>query len=434
MKKPTPASIYLSTRRSLQAIKDLQDKNKKNRSNFSIIPYDSLLITYWYQNAHFDPYVKVKKNKLTLLIPENFSIIENPKVSLEIIYQLVAIARSNKKIHYINCDHSRLTRHDLAAEALLGLITREFEKEYISRNRKLKISGILPKDDYLTTYISAIGVIRDLDVTHNLLSDDRAGKLKIINKRSNYYHNKTTSGAADYNEYTAKKFVDFINECLEKIGKELTLEAIDLLSEYTGEIINNASEHGGLKDWTIRGYLDEIGEERICEITIFNFGKTISDTFLELPLDSYAFQSVKLYIESHHKSGYFSPAWTKETLITLAALQGDISSKNKNEFCDRGQGTVDMINFFQNIHNECTKHNSPNAKMVLLSGSTHIYFDGTYKMNDDHDGRKVIAFNKQNSLDYPPDSAYVKKLDGVNFPGTIISIKFSLEDTNLKDV
>lgn len=72
--------------------------------------------------------------------------------------------------------------------------------------------------------------------------------------------------------------------------------------------------------------------------------------------------------------------------------------------------------------------------MAILSGNTHILFDGKYAMDKEPNGRKVIAFNDENSLLAPPDSSYVKTIGPRKFPGTIISIKFSLEKTQMQDV
>jgi len=43
--------------------------------------------------------------------------------------------------------------------------------------------------------------------------------------------------------------------------------------------------------------------------------------------------------------------------------------------------------------------------MVMLSGDTHILFDGTYRMKHDSTGRDVLAFNQRNSLAEPPGAA-----------------------------
>ena len=53
--------------------------------------------------------------------------------------------------------------------------------------------------------------------------------------------------------------------------------------EYTGEILNNAEDHSGSDDVVITGYLDNSNSTHLCEIAIFNFGKTIAETFREMP-------------------------------------------------------------------------------------------------------------------------------------------------------
>jgi len=64
--------------------------------------------------------------------------------------------------------------------------------------------------------------------------------------------------------------------------------------------------------------------------------------------------------------------------------------------------------------------------MVIVSGSTYIEFDGKYEMRPNHDGVRIIAFNETNDLTEKPDPSYVRRLAGVSFPGTLISLKFPL--------
>ena len=64
--------------------------------------------------------------------------------------------------------------------------------------------------------------------------------------------------------------------------------------------------------------------------------------------------------------------------------------------------------------------------MVIVSGSTYVLFDGTYQMQANAEGNRIIAFNGANDLRERPDSTYVRQLEGVSFPGTVISLKFSL--------
>jgi hypothetical protein len=429
MKKLTWAEAFLTEKHSSAAIAKLISKNKSTKST-KPTKYVSKIIDYWVTKSSLINYSK--KSRLDIIIPNNFSIIDNPKSVINTISQISATARSNKKIHHIVYNHSNMTKHDLAAESLLGLIAKEFKNEYTSKKRKLKISGHFPRNADLTQSIKVIGLIKDLGIRHEYLPQERENMLQTFNMASKKQIEKISSGASDYKELAAKKFVDHINKCLNRISKALTAAAMDSLGEYAGEILDNAIEHGGIGDWTIRSYFDAQHTPPICEIAIIDFGKTMAETFLDLREDSYAYKSVRAYIVQHESQGMFSPYWSKETLLTLAALQGDISSKNKSTETDRGQGTVEMIDFFIKMHSECSQNNSEKAKMVLLSGNTQIIFDGTYKMKSDKNGRKTIAFNNENSLLKPPDRNYVKNLEDVNVPGTIISIKFCLQESSMQ--
>ena len=75
--------------------------------------------------------------------------------------------------------------------------------------------------------------------------------------------------------------------------------------------------------------------------------------------------------------------------------------------------------------------------MILLSGSTHILFDGKYQLKEGHkgdsNGRLTIAFNQYNDLTRRPDPDYVRSLKGF-FPGTLISMRFSVDNRYLSSV
>lgn len=208
------------------------------------------------------------------------------------------------------------------------------------------------------------------------------------------------------------------------------------MSKYTGEILNNAQDHSGHDEAIITGYLDNSNSTHLCEIAIFNFGKTIADTFREMPGTSYTHEEIDGYIKEHQKWSLFGSDWTKDNLLTVVALQGHISSKNLRKDQDRGQGTVDLIEFFQRMHKQCIDVEQSNSmtEMAILSGSTHIYFDGSYTMREDSNGRKVIAFNHTNDLHQKPDSKYVKNLHDLFFPGTVISIRFPMKHEDIESL
>ena len=268
-------------------------------------------------------------------------------------------------------------------------------------------------------------MVRNLEVEHEYLREDESKNLRVF-RRCSTTKSFATFDAADFKEKTTRSFVDHINACLKDHDRRLTDEAVQKLSDYTGEIIANAEDHSGNYDWSIIGYLDNDADSHMCEINIFNFGKSISETFRSLKSDAYIMTQISPYLEAHRKKSFFSPGWNEDDLLTLVALQGHISSKNLNMHDDRGQGTVDLINFFQKVHSECTCEKNSSARMAILSGSTFILFDGKYMMEADARGRQIIAFNDTNDLNDAPDKKYVYNIDN-HFPGTLIAIRFQLQ-------
>jgi len=213
------------------------------------------------------------------------------------------------------------------------------------------------------------------------------------------------------------------------VDRQMTPRGRAALLSYTGELIDNIEQHGQSANWYISSYLDPDRIPPTCEVAIFNFGLTFADTFQALAQSSFPRQLVAPYLEAHHRGGWFSPAWNTEDLLTLVALQGGISSKASDSSDTRGQGTVDLITFFQDICAACDPGSLAHARMAMLSGNTHILFDGTYRMAPDSTGRQVLAFNVANSLAEPPDSRYVRHLRDIRFPGTVGSIRFPLQHT-----
>jgi hypothetical protein len=139
----------------------------------------------------------------------------------------------------------------------------------------------------------------------------------------------------------------------------------------------------------------------------------------------------------HKTKGFFAiltkyvdiylPIWQEESLWTLYALQEGVSRfRNTVGHIDRGNGTVKMIEFFSELA-------SGRPQMALISGRTHILFDGKYRISPievDGEIRKVIAFNNNNDLRERPDPDYVRTLRN-HFPGTLISLRFQLKQADL---
>lgn len=383
-------------------------------------------------SEHFSGPTVMHQGHLVIPIPEKFSTIENPEFVIALLGQFAKTMQENRA-RGINLDHSNLRTYDLAANGLLDIIAVELEREDWKRRRKIKWRGVYPSDPHIRRFIQALGIVKHLDILHEAPKPKEASVLRVFDVRNRHYYRSSNPNRADYKTKVVQQFAEHINSCLCDHGRELTKLARHKLCEYTGEILDNAEEHAGMLDWTIQGYLDNSRDVPFCEIAIFNFGTTIAGTLDALSRTSYTWKQIAPYLLHHRRRNMFQKSWAEHDLLTLIALQGHVSSKNTSPSDTRGNGTVDLIEFFQKVHSECNGSGDGLAKMAILSGSTHILFDGTYRLMGQSDGRKMIAFNKQNDLEFPPDQKYVKRLNGVYFPGTVISMRFPLSSTSTKE-
>lgn len=380
--------------------------------------------------AASSPKINPSKGKgIKQSFPETFSILDHPEQAIAAIQSLAYKMRAQRP-GQVFLDLHAVRKYDLGANALLDVLVEEFSKQSSNSKRKINWRGTYPTDPAHKRFFQALGVIKRLKIEHEYPPQSISDKLVIFDARSKYYHKSTRAHETDKKSRETAKFANHINDCLQTVHRQMTEQARSSLCRYISEIIDNAEQHAGeLQDWTIQGYLDPTVDTPLCEITIFNFGKSISETIHNLDTHSYTRSQIQQYVDMHQKGKIFRKGWRLEDLYSLMALQGNVSSKNKSEQDTRGNGTVDLINFFQRVYKECRADTTlidHGARMAIVSGSTYMVFDGKYQMGKTENGNWVIAFNKDNDLESAPDGDYIRQLDGVSFPGTLISIKFPL--------
>ena len=367
----------------------------------------------------------LRTRKIRFTLPPSFSIIDSPERAIAALANFARAMRTDKR-GTVYIDFSKLSKYDLGANGLLDVIVDELSVESKRSGRIVRWRGNFPSDPAHARFVRAMGVIKRLKVVKEYPSPQDEPHLTLFDKRCRHYMRVLRPHQIDMKSRITAEFSDHINRCLKTIDRQLTPDARRSLCAYVGEILDNAEQHSGRLDWAIQGYLDTQVEIPMCEVVIFNFGRSIAETFEALPPESFTRLQIQRYIDLHTKRRLFSAVWRKEDLYTLIALQGNVSSKNEKDTDTRGNGTVDLIEFFQRMHAECSAATDASARMVIVSGSTSILFDGTYKMESQSNGAGVIAFNAGNSLEDLPDREYVRKLEGVCFPGTLIGLMFPL--------
>jgi hypothetical protein len=432
MRKPRPSEAFLSDKRAHKA--QLRWTHEGPGRHHGASRHAPAPWAGWPRDHYLQQLAKCAQSKPTVpradvRIPATFSIIDAPEDALRAI-GLIAAAAGRDDVSAIHYDHSAVHRYDLAAEAILDMVAMDVQGKRKGTRRPLRFTGTFPNNPEANRFIRAIGITHYLDIPEAKLPPSEESKLRRFYQKRRTPDPSAKTTVSSEKATVLEQFADQIDECLRTIGREMTPRGRSALLFYSGELIDNIEQHARSANWYISSYLDPDGSPPICEVAIFNFGLTFSDTFESLPADSFPQTVVTPYLTAHESRGWFSPAWRTEDLLTLVALQGGVSSKSAGPTDTRGQGTVDLITFFQDICTACAAAAvAGEARMAMLSGSTHILFDGTYRMVPDSTGREVLAFNQRNSLAEPPDARYVRRLQGVKFPGTVVSIRFPLQQT-----
>jgi hypothetical protein len=371
------------------------------------------------------------QTSLHLQIPRSFSMLLDPEAVLSLVAAFAKTCQS-RAISDVFVDFSNIASQDLGAHALLDKLVDEIVAQVSMQKGRIAWKGNFPNDPALRRFIQAMGIIRQLGLTNRYLKSVDANKIHLFERRCRHYvrdmkpinpDDKTAQGNA------AQRFVDHVNKCLAREGRQLTPEGRGKLCEYVVEVIDNAENHAGMVDWTIQGYVDMAMAEPACEIVIFNFGKSIAESLDALPVTSYTVEKqIRPYVDLHIQKGWLSQKWRREDLLTLIALQGSVSCKNQSPTGTRGQGTADLIQSFQAINDERRVEGAQPASMYIISGTTRILFDPKYRIVRGEDNLRKIAFNSSNDLNQPPDPKCVMPLPkGQKLPGTMIGIKFIVQ-------
>lgn len=374
------------------------------------------------------------QTSLRVTVPAKFSMLDAPQQVLKLVSEF-ALTHRNRTISDVTVDMASVAVQDLGAHALLDKLVDEIASEAKMKNRRVGWRGSFPQDAGRRRFVAAMGIVRQLGLTARYFHVADAGKIHLFERHCRYYVRQARPpNPNDKSEQAnaAERFSNHIDRCLQREGRALTAEGRMQLCNYVVEIIDNAETHAGMVDWTIQGYIDTALDEPQCEVVIFNFGKSIAETLDELPDSSYTKVQIQKYLDLHQSNGWFGPQWRKEDLLTLIALQGTVSSRNITENHTRGQGTADLIEFFQLMNDERGIEGNSPATMYIVSGGTRVLFDPKYRMETIDGGPRLIAFNADNDLKQPPDPLCVMPLVGCRLPGTMIGIKFAVKASILQ--
>ncbi|HCH1021652.1 TPA: hypothetical protein NKP51_002901 [Vibrio parahaemolyticus] len=408
---------------------------KKAMEDASFIKTDNNPILRDLSRIYKNTQLKAKDNNQSFYkfkAPSVFDIFSDPESVLKSLGKL-QVSLSDKKIKKVFFSQSKVTKTSLASEFLLGRLALEYQDYRAEIDSPIDYEGKLPKDRRACELTRHIGILSEA-----ISPGNKSMKFEVTNgsvhvyKVDNRLNEAASVSSDDKKTNTANGCVAHLEKCLNEQLLTLKEQAATKLRYCIGEILDNANDHCNRTApvWFVRSFLNTSSKRgRFFELMVLNLGDTIAETFEELPKESKAKKLAMKYVDKHLGKE------SKCNLLTVSALQGNTSSK-KDSDPTRGQGTVNLIETFEDIHRSYVElrvrgiENSA-AQMNLISGSTVVKFDGTYhshtEVNSKGEESVTIAFNKESSLELPPDSSFVYSMKGVYFPGLMINIRIPLQ-------
>ena len=363
----------------------------------------------------------------TIIIPEVFSVSENPETVIKLLRKMYTILRC-KKTKTLFFDHSHCINLGLSASTIMDIIVLAVDKYRKKQGDFLNLMGHLPHNKAAKDILLASGLPYHLNAESFTHFDEKhVERFKTVKGQ----HDISANKAAE----TSTKLMLYFNKCLKTQNMELNDEGKRLLSRILGEVISNCEIHGGeFSTWYTQGHYQIKDDNSFGEMQMLflNLGETIYEG-LKNSSSNETKHKLTHILDLQRKN--INANWDEEMIFTLFALQEGISrlrDKNIKGYEGRGSGTVSMIEMFNDI-GKC--ENGLKPQMTIISGRTQIKFTDSYKMECvefDKDivfgtgEKRIIAFNKENNIYSSPDMNNVIKMSEY-FPGTVISLKFYLD-------
>ena len=397
-------------------------------------------------NAEDSPffYKKIKKYRCPsnglISLPQNFSIIENPKDSFGVLCTLLSalFVEGLKKVvlDYKDCTHVDLTTQVFLDSIILDYLTfsETYNKRSVSHHKvryRSTFSGIHIHDENVRKMLFSVGTPKVLNIK-SVHYDDVTPYYMC---RHDAVNEKDNRKLIEQKDLDTTDLADYVVDCLAKVNKQLTLDAIGALCTVIGEALINAEEHSTMRyRYSIGYFKDEMvngKHEGVFRLVIMNFGKSIYEKFKDVNCPNPDIvEKMEELSKRYTKRNLFGNRFQEEALWTLYALQQGVSSTSPLE-AKRGNGFINFIESFFKIKGSQTANDI--SRMTIMSGRTRIVFDGHYeiaKMTKGKEEYKTMTFNDTGRIEDPPDKKYVYN-SNYYFPGTIISAKIMLNEDDV---
>ena len=230
----------IHAKRERRRLKSLR-RNRRKRARPRPSPPRHGILQFYASRARIGP-GKHSTRQVDIAFPPTFSFIENPEETLATVEAIIRAAM-HKQVKKVRMNQRACELIDLGAEAIVSVIA-----EQMSTYQHKSLSGILPDDWNLQQVVVSVGMPRVLG-----LSTPQPGFVVF-----DLFHGKKEGYSPDANslaELATGNLVQHIDTCLGTYGYALTSKGKRSFANLVGEVITNAEEHSGRRDWWVAAYL-----------------------------------------------------------------------------------------------------------------------------------------------------------------------------------
>lgn len=359
-------------------------------------------------------------------IPITLCLIEDHESTIRFFNKLDLLL-NGKEVKNLYIDYSKCDSIGLSASYIFDSKINDYVSNWKKKGYIIKLSGNFSNYKEVNNFLLSFGLLSTLNIEGNLSLD------KVDYDYKNKYETYKFKGFSNKNHLKGNAstgLAGYFNKCFRYSKLELTDVAFGRLAGAFGEIIGNAEEHSrnSITEWNVLGCYDK--KTKYCKFSILNKGTTIYENLSNQKLTSSEiidFIEKTIELNQSHLDKKNRPILDPESVWNLMALQDGISSKRTEtgQNSTRGIGLMDVLEFINFI-----KQNNELAELVLISGKSKILIDFQYKI-EKKSGRRIIALNKENDLQKPPDLKKVVQMSD-SFKGVIMTGRFIINEIYLK--
>lgn len=198
------------------------------------------------------------------------------------------------------------------------------------------------------------------------------------------------------------------------------------IANMIGEVLDNAERHSAARgdgDWSMAAFMARRdkpggGDAMKCYIAFLSVGRSIAETIETAPAPTREF--------CERYARHARPGQSRETLLTIAALQDGVTSNDEAFKAGRGgtglQDTLALVSELGGAPNP-----DADVRLTIVSGKSCIRLRHPILLGkQDAKGRRVQWCNATNDPTYPPDRDIAFDLPA-HFSGTLVSVAFTLD-------